>query len=217
MGTDCTGGQVDRAETTQGAWGWRAPGAPAEVWGPSLGRAFHAAARLRHLSRRTETCYRGWVRRFLAAQHWRHPSELGRAEVVAFLSDLATHGHVSASTQNQALAALLFLYQAVLEQDLPWLGEIVRAKRPHRVPVVLTRREVQDLLGHMQGTPRLVATLLYGAGLRLLEALQLRVKDVDLESRILTIRSGKGDRDRPAILPDSLRAQLAAAIEASLA
>jgi site-specific recombinase XerD len=124
---------------------------------------------------------------------------------------------VSASTQNQALAALLFLYQAVLEQDLPWLDEIVRAKRPHRVPVVLTRREVQDLLDHMEGTPRLVATLLYGAGLRLLEALQLRVKDVDLEARVLTVRSGKGDRDRPAILPDSLCQALEASIEGSLA
>ena len=196
---------------------WLAPGTPAEVWGPALAHAFHAAARLRHLSRRTETCYRGWVRRFFVSQRWRHPSALGRTEVTGFLSDLATRAHVSASTQNQALAALLFLYQAVLEQDLPWLDELVRAKRPHRVPVVLTRREVQDLLGHMEGTPRLVATLLYGAGLRLLEALQLRVKDVDLEARVLTVRSGKGDRDRPAILPDSLRHALEAAIEASIA
>lgn len=196
---------------------WRSPGAPAEVWGPALAGAFNAAARLRHLSRRTETCYRGWVRRFFTAQRWRHPSELGRAEVGSFLSDLATRARVSASTQNQALAALLFLYQAVLEQDLPWLDDLVRAKRPHRVPVVLTRREVQSLLGHLQGTPRLVATLLYGSGLRLLEALQLRIKDVDLESRLLTIRAGKGDRDRPAILPDSLRQALAGALEAASA
>jgi integron integrase len=165
---------------------------------------------------RTEKCYRDWIRRFLAANRWRHPAELGRTEVVAFLSDLATRGQVSASTQNQALAAILFLYHSVLERDLPWLDEIVRAKRPHRVPVVLTRREVQELLARMDGTPRVVATLLYGSGLRLLEALQLRVKDVDLESKVLTIRSGKGDRDRSAILPDALRDPLTAAIEASL-
>ncbi len=207
----------DRAESIQDTRAWRSPGVPAQVWGPALARAFHAAARLRHLSQRTETCYRGWVRRFFTAQRWRHPSELGRTEIVSFLSDLATRARVSASTQNQALAALLFLYKAVLEQDLPWLDDLVRAKRPHRVPVVLTRREVQELLGQMQGTPRLVATLLYGAGLRLLEALHLRVKDVDLEARVLTIRAGKGDRDRPALLPDSLRQALAEAIEASLA
>ncbi len=195
---------------------WRTPGPPAQVWGPALGQAFHAAARLRHLSPRTEKCYRGWARRFLAAHHWRHPAELGRAEAVAFLSDLATRGRVSASTQNQALAALLFLYRSVLEQDLPWLNEIVRAKRPRKIPVVLPRREVRDLLGQLEGTPRLVATLLYGAGLRLLEALHLRLKDVDLESKVLTIRSGKGDKDRPAILPDAAHADLAAAVEASL-
>jgi integrase len=112
----------------------------------------------------------------LAAHDWRHPLELGRTEVVTFLSDLATRGRVSASTQNQALAAILFLYGAVLEQELPRLDEIVRAKRPQRVPVVLTRAEVRSLLGYMDGQPRLVATLLYGGGLRLLEALQLRIK-----------------------------------------
>jgi len=138
-------------------------------------------------------------------------------EVVAFLSDLATRGRVSASTQNQALAAILFLYGSVFEQDLPWLDDVVRAKRPRRVPVVLSRDEVRSLLGQMSGAPLLVATLLYGAGLRLLEALQLRVKDVDLDSRMLTVRSGKGDRDRRALLPDSSRRGLAAAIEASVA
>ncbi len=197
--------------------GSRTVGLPASVWGPALGAAFHSAARRRHLSRRTEAAYRGWVRRFLAAHHWRHPAELGRAEMVAFLSRLATEGKVSASTQNQALAALLFLYRSVLERDLPWLDEIVRAKRPHRVPVVLTRREVQEMLARLEGTPRLVARLLYGSGLRLLEALRLRVKDVDLESRSLTVRSGKGDRGRPAILPDALRGPLAAAMDAVLA
>lgn len=195
----------------------RDTGVPAKVWGPALADAFHAAARLRHLGRRTESAYRGWVRRFLSAQGWRHPRALGRTEVVGFLSDLATRSRVSASTQNQALAALLFLYQAVPEEELPWFEGLVRAKRPHRVPVVLTRSEVQALLAHLHGQPRLVATLLYGAGLRLLEALQLRVKDVDLEARVLTIRSGKGDRDRRALLPESLRADLANAVRVSLA
>jgi len=195
---------------------WRAHGRPASAWGPALARAFHRAARLKHLARRTERAYRGWARRYLAAHGWRHPLELGRAEVVAFLSDLATRGRVSASTQNQALAALLFLYGSVLEQDLPWMDDIVRPKRPPRVPVVLTRAEVRSLLGHIEGRSRLVATLLYGAGLRLLEALQLRIKDVDLGARMLTIRSGKGDRDRRALLPESARGHLAAAMEASL-
>jgi integron integrase len=147
---------------------------------------------------------------------WVTAPTYGRAEVVTFLSDLATRGCVSASTQNQALAAILFLHGSVLEQDLPWLDDIVRAKRAQRVPVVLTRGEVRSLLGHMEGRPRLVATLLYGAGLRLLEALQLRIKDVDLDAHMLTIRSGKGDRDRRALLPDSTRPDLTTAIESSL-
>lgn len=195
---------------------WESPGRPASVWGPALAGAFHEAARLRHLIRRTERAYQGWVRRYLAAHAWRHPLELGRAQVVAFLSDLATRGGVSASTQNQALAAILFLHGSVLEKDLPWMDDIVRARRPQRVPVVLTRGEVRSLLGHVEGRSRLVATLLYGAGLRLLEALQLRLKDVDLDARMLTIRSGKGDRDRRALLPESARKDLSAALESSL-
>ncbi|QDU65125.1 integron integrase [Engelhardtia mirabilis] len=196
---------------------WKTPGQPASVWGAALGQAFHRVSRLRHQSPRTEKAYRGWVRRYLAAHDWRHPLDLGRTEVTAFLSDLATRERVSASTQNQALAAILFLCGAVLEQELPWLDELVRAKRPRRVPVVLTRAEVRALLGHLEGPPRLVATLLYGAGLRLLEALQLRIKDVDLDARMLTIRSGKGDRDRRALCPESTRPDLALAIEAAAA
>ena len=188
----------------------------ASEWGPRLKRAFHAAARLRRLSRRTEASYRGWVRRFLAANGWRHPVELGAEEVTAFLSGLAVRGRVSASTQNQALAAILFLYRSVLGLELPWLDGLVRARRPRRLPVVLTREEVSRVLACLEGPPRLVATLLYGSGLRLLEALQLRVKDVDLEERTLMIRSGKGDRDRRAILPESVRRDLSSAVEASL-
>jgi integron integrase len=159
----------------------------------------------------------GWVRRYLTAKGWRHPAELGRAEATAFLSDLATRARVSASTQNQALAALLFLHRAVLECDLPWLDELVRARHPRRVPTVLTRAEVARVLAQVDGTPRLVATLLHGAGLRLLEPLRLRIQDVDLQTRTLTIRSGKGDRDRRAILPEASRACIATAIERALA
>ncbi len=187
-----------------------------EEWGPELARALHASARVRHLARRTEKAYRGWIRRFLGANDWRHPASLGQREATTFLSGLATERKVSASTQNQALAAILFLYRTVLEKELPWLEDLVRAKRPHRIPVVLSRREVTTLLRELHGSSHLVATLLYGAGLRLLEALHLRVQDVDFESRTLTIRSGKGDRDRRAIFPNAARAGLRKAIDDSL-
>ena len=134
--------------------------------------------------------------------------------MTAFLSDLATVGRVSASTQNQALAALLFLYRHVLEMELPWLDELVRAPRRSRLPVVMTRPEVRSVLGEMTGVTRLMAELLYGAGLRLLECAQLRIKDVDLGARHVTIRGGKGDRDRVALLPDSLRGAIAVQLEA---
>lgn len=173
---------------------------PAE-WGPELAQAVHAAARVRHLALRTEKAYRGWIRRFLRWSGWRHPRSLGKQEVEAFLSDLATRGRVSASTQNQALAGLLFLYRAVLRLDLPWLDGLVRAPQRRRVPEVLTRDEVRRLLSELDAKPLLVASLLYGSGLRLLEALRLRIKDVDLAAKTLTVRSGKGDRDRRALLP----------------
>jgi len=190
--------------------------APAEEWGPELARAFHGAVRVRHLALRTEKAYRGWIRRFLGWSDWRHPRTLGKQEVEAFLSDLATRGRVSSSTQNQALAALLFLFRVVLERDLPWLDGLVRAPQRRRLPVVLTRDEVRRLLAQLDGPPLLVAGLLYGAGLRLLEALRLRIKDVDLEGRILTVRSGKGDRDRRALLPLATFDALARTLNASL-
>lgn len=140
---------------------------------------------------------------------------MGASEVERFLSSLAVEGAVSSSTQNQALAAILFLYREVLGVDLPWLGEVVRAKRPQRLPTVLTRDEVANVLMQMQGTPRLVGAMLYGAGLRLLECLMLRVKDVDFAGSLVRLRQGKGDRDRvallPAILKDPLREHLASA------
>jgi integron integrase len=193
-----------------------ADNAPASVWGPELARRCHAAARLRHLARRTEHCYCGWVRRYLAANGWRRPADLGRDEAVRFLSDLATRGRVSASTRDQALAALLFLDRSVLEPEFAWLDGLVRAKRPERVPSVLTRREVQALLAHLDATPRVVATLLCGGGERSLEALSLRLQDVDLEFRALTIRSAKGDRDRHAIFPVAARSAVATAIEVAM-
>ena len=138
---------------------------------------------------------------------------MGAAEVNAFLTHLATEGNVSASTQTQALSALLFLYWHVLEDPLPWLDNLVRARRGRRLPAVLTREEVRSLLGAMSGTPRLVACVLYGGGLRLLEALRLRVKDVDFAANLLIVREGKGSKDRRTMLPEELRQSLRAQIE----
>jgi len=164
--------------------------------------------RLRRLSARTEEAYVGWIKRFVRFHELRHPQTLGEPEVTAFLTHLAVQERVSGSTQNQALAALLFLYRDVFREPLPWLNEVVRARRPERLPSVLTREEVRLVLGEMRGTARLVALLLYGAGLRLMEALQLRVKDVDLERAVLTVRAGKGDKDRVTVLPRSAVAPL---------
>jgi integron integrase len=179
---------------------------------PRLLERVRAAARLRHLSRRTEEAYAGWIRRFILFHGKRHPDAMGAAEVVAFLSDLATRGGVAASTQNQALSALLFLYRAVLGRELEGLDAAVRARRPQHLPVVLSRAEVRALLAELPEPQRLVATLLYGGGLRLLEALHLRVKDVDFERRQLAVREPKGGRDRAVPLPrvaeGALRRQL---------
>ncbi|MHC4956304.1 MAG: integron integrase [Planctomycetota bacterium] len=159
------------------------------------------AARVRHLSRRTEKAYAGWIRRFVLFHKMRHPRGMGAREVTAFLTHLAVDRDVAASTQNQALSALLFLYRDVLGIALPWMDEVVRAKRTRRLPVVLSRAEIGQLLKQLDGTPRLMALLLYGSGLRLLECARLRVKDVDFERRMLTVRAGKGDHDRRTLLP----------------
>jgi site-specific recombinase XerD len=154
------------------------------------------ALRARHYSPRTEQQYVHWVRRFVKHHGLRHPGELGEVEISAFLSDLAERGKVSASTQNQALASLLFLYRHVLKRSLPYLADVVRAKKAVRVPVVLTREEVRVVLASLDGVPRLVAMLLYGGGLRLTEAVQLRVQDLDFSRGEILIRAGKGDKDR---------------------
>jgi integron integrase len=186
---------------------------PPPARGPRLLDHVREAARVRHFSRRTESAYVGWIRRFIFFHGKRHPAELGAPEVTQFLTALAVQGRVAASTQNQALSALLFLYRDVLGHDLPWLDEVVRAKRPARLPVVLTPEEVRALLGRMHGVPRLMATLLYGAGLRLLECAHLRVKDVDFARNQLTVRSGKGDKDRATMLPAVVKADLARHLE----
>jgi integron integrase len=180
---------------------------------PRLLDRVRAATRTRHYSRRTEEAYVGWTRRFVLFQGKRHPAAMGADEVNAFLSHLAVEGRVSASTQAQALCALVFLYRHVLDDPLPWINDIVRARRLKKLPVVLTREEVRALLGAMKGTPRLVAAILYGGGLRLLEALRLRIKDVDFAARLLVVREGKGAKDRRTMLPDSLHEPLRAQIE----
>ena len=179
---------------------------------PRLVDRVRSRMRLRHMARRTEQAYIHWMRRFFAFHHGRHPRELGAEQVEAFLTSLAVHNKVASSTQNQALAALLFLYREVLGEDLPWLDGLVRAKRPRRLPVVLTRHEVAGLLECLSGLPRLMASLQYGGGLRLLECCRLRIKDVDLGAHELLLRQAKGDRDRRTLLPAALHGPLRAHI-----
>ena len=179
----------------------------------TLVAAMRARMRRRGMSIRTEECYVGWVRRFVAANAHRHPRELGKGEVEAFLTNLAVRGQVAASTQNQALAALLFLYREVLGSELPWMDEVIRAKRPQRLPVVLSRVEVEAVLDALSGRDWLMASLLYGGGLRLMECVRLRVKDVDLVRGELCIRNGKGAKDRMTMLPKSLVAPMATQLD----
>jgi len=169
--------------------------------------------RLRHFSPRTEDAYLGWMRRYHEFHGGRNPATLGAEHVTAFLNELATRGHVAASTENQALAALLFFYRVVLDIQLPWLDNLVHAKTPMRLPVVLTREEVRAVLVQMDGEPRLMATLLYGCGLRLLECCRLRVQDVDFGRNQIIVRRGKGDKDRATMLPVSIKSELAAHLE----
>lgn len=160
--------------------------------------------RVRNYSIRTEAVYAEWVKRYIRFHHYRHPLEMGGAEIEAFLTHLAVKRNVAGATQNQALAALLFLYKEVLKVDLPWLSGIVRAKKPKHLPVVLTRDEVSRVLTQMSGVKWMVATLLYGSGLRLLEALRLRVKDVEFARGEVVVRDGKGQKDRVTMLPRTL-------------
>jgi integron integrase len=180
---------------------------------PKLLDQLREAIRVRHYSPRTEEAYVAWVRRFILYHGKRHPREMGAAEVTAFLSSLARRD-VAASTQNQALSAILFLYEAVFDQRLPWMAEIVRARRPARLPVVLSHGEVAAVLSRLSGPVWLMASLLYGSGLRLLECAELRVKDVDFDRGEVRVRDPKGGRDRVTMVPNSvvepLRAHLTA-------
>jgi integron integrase len=171
---------------------------------PRLLDRLREAIRVRHYSIRTETVYVDWVRRFILFHDKRHPVDLGPSEVEAFLTHLAVQRSVSPSTQNQAKSALLFLYRVVLGVQLPWLDDIVAAKDQRRLPVVLTQAEVRALLQELSGTMGLVASLLYGTGMRLLEALRLRVKDVDFARREILVRDGKGGKDRVTVLPENV-------------
>ena len=180
---------------------------------PRLLDRVREAIRTRHYSRLTEKAYVHWIKRYIFFHNKRHPADMGAPEVTRFLSSLAVEGKVAASTQNQALSALLFLYAQVLEVDLPWMDEIVRAKRPQRLPVVLTRDEVRAVLQRLDGVPRLMGVLLYGAGLRLLECCRLRVKDVDVATNQIVIRDGKGRKDRVTMLPAAIKPALITHIE----
>jgi integron integrase len=175
---------------------------------PKLLDRVRAVARVRHLSLRTEQAYSDWIRRFILFHGKRHPEEMGAEEIRLFLSHLAVEGNVAASTQNVALCALLFLYRDVLQVELPYVEGIHRAKRPARVPVVFTRAEVASLLSHLSHTYSLIAGLLYGSGLRLMEAVRLRVKDLDFDYMEILVRDGKGEKDRRTILPRPLAGPL---------
>ena len=177
---------------------------PASPKPPKLLDRMREALRVRHYSYRTEQAYLDWARRYILFHGKRHPAEMGAAEVGVFLTHLATERQASASTQNQAKAALLFLYGKVLGVDLPWLGEVVQAKVNKRLPVVLTPREVRALMDELNGTMGLIVSLLYGTGMRLLEGLRLRVKDVEFERREIVVRDGKGGKDRVTMLPENL-------------
>jgi integron integrase len=168
--------------------------------------------RMKHYSYRTEQAYLDWVRRYILFHHKRHPSTMGAEEIRAFLAHLASDRHVAASTQNQALSAILFLYREVLHQDIESIL-LTGAKRSERLPTVLTREEVGHVLSQLTGTHKLMAQLLYGAGLRLMECVRLRVKDLDFEYKTITVRDGKGEKDRITPMPDSLNTSLQRQVE----
>jgi integron integrase len=175
---------------------------------PKLLDRLREALRSRHYSRRTEQCYCHWVKRFIFYHKVRHPAEMAEPEINAFLTHLAVKEKVSASTQNQALSALLYLYRHVLGREVGTLEGLIRARKPKRLPVVMTREEVKAVLSHLSGDKWLMASLMYGAGLRLMECLRLRVQDIDLARHEILVRDGKGAKDRVTMLPDSLKAPL---------
>ncbi len=172
---------------------------------PKLLDQVRAVIRVKHFSLSTERAYVGWIRRFILFHHKQHPKDMAETEIRQFISHLAVDAKISASTQTVALSALLFLYREVLKRDLPYIENIERAKPSYYLPVVFTRQEVQTVLARLEGTHLLIASLLYGSGLRLMEALRLRVKDIDFERGAITVRQGKGGKDRVTMLPTSAR------------
>jgi len=182
--------------------------APSSLAKPKLLDQVRQTIRTRHYSPRTEEAYVGWIKRFIFFHNKRHPTEMTEAEIGRFLSSLATESNVSSSTQNQALNALLFLYKEVLDKKIGLIQGIVRAKRSRRLPVVLTKEEVKRVLSCLTGTPWLMAMLLYGAGLRLMECCRLRVKDIDFSGNQIVVRAGKGDKDRYTMLPGAVKEPL---------
>jgi len=175
---------------------------------PKLLDRLREALRSRHYSRRTEQTYCHWVKRFIFFHNMRHPAEMGEPEINAYLTHLAVKEKVSASTQNQALSALLFLYRHVLDRKVGDLGEVIRARKPRHVPVVMTREETRAVISHLKGDKWLMASLMYGAGLRLMECLRLRIQDVDFARNEITVRDGKGSKDRVTMLPASVKTPL---------
>jgi integron integrase len=175
---------------------------------PKLLDQVRQAIRMRHYSDRTQKPYVHWIKRYIFFHDKRHPQEMAEADIGRFLSSLAMPGRVSASTQNQAFNALLFLYDAVLNKKIGLIDGVVRAKRPQRLPIVLTKDEVKKVIDHMNDVPRLMAILLYGAGLRLMECCRLRVKDIDFSRNEIVVRSGKGNKDRYTTLPSTVRDSL---------
>jgi integron integrase len=182
--------------------------APTPVSKPKLLDQVRDAIRLRHYSIRTEQVYTNWIKRFILFHHKRHPAEMAEPEVTEFLTYLARVGNVAASTQNQALSALLFLYKEVLKLEIGWLGNVERAKRPPKLPVVLSVAEVRRIFARLRGMEKLMAGLLYGSGLRLMECVRLRVKDIDFAYAQITVRDGKGGKDRVSMLPVNLTGAL---------
>jgi integron integrase len=177
---------------------------PLTTKSPKLLDIVREKIRVKHYSIRTEMQYLQWVKRFILYHNKRHPREMGGKEVEAFLSHLTTQGNVSSSTQNQALSALLFLYREVLDQMLPWMDDVIRAKKPQRLPVVLSQQDVRKVLNLMQGMHGLIARVLYGTGMRIMECCRLRVQDIDFDRGEILIRNGKGAKDRVTMLPVSL-------------
>jgi integron integrase len=180
------------------------PASPAESGKPKLLDRVREQCRVRHLAPKTERAYVGWIRRYILFHHKRHPLEMGAPEVAAFLTHLAVDRHVAASTQNQALSALLFLYRRVLDKDFGWLDDVVRANKPKRLPVVFTPEEAGAIIGEMSGVRWLMAMQLYGGGLRHSECRRQRVKDLDFDRLQVTVRDGKGAKDRVTLLPQTV-------------